>query len=128
MKHKTGNVVGMVLFVLASASTHAGTPEQGALRGTLRLEGRLVGVDATFDARRADMHFAEPFACRVQADRVATTDGERRYRLGMSNNGGRFCDRLRGEEVSLTGEEPNLFLRVVSPTGVWSGPVYLVDH
>jgi len=128
MKRKTRSVIGVLLLALASASAQAGTPEQGRLKGSLRLEGRSVEVDGTFDAHRATLHFAEPFACRVPADRVAATNGEHRYRFGTSANGGRFCDRLRGEGLSLTGEEPNLFLRVESPAGVWSGPVYLVDH
>ena len=128
MKRTKRCLAGVVLLALASTATHAATSDKGRLEGTLRLDAKSVDVEGAFDARRIELHFGAPYACKVSADRFAGIDGERRYRFGISPNGGRFCDRLRGSEMTLTGQEPDLVLRVVSPDGVWSGRVFLPDH
>lgn len=112
-------------LALAAMPLFAQADGHGMSRGILRLDQRTVPVEATFDEPKASMHFGAPFSCRVPLLAAGSAEGERRYRVGLSANGGAFCDALRDRELTLTGDGPDRFMRLDSRAGVWSGPIRL---
>jgi hypothetical protein len=123
----------LLLGFASSAFAQNAAPPAGTWGGVLYSTANVstrVRVDVDFDAKRASLHFDEPFNCRVDASFLETDQQGSHYVFKPSVNGGAFCQKLL--QGNLTATLPtvgslSLSLYKSSAAGAieWSGSLTL---
>jgi hypothetical protein len=95
----------LLLGFASSAFAQNAAPPAGTWGGVLYSTANVstrVRVDADFDAKRASLHFDEPFNCRVDASFRETDQQGSHYVFKPSVNGGAFCQKLYRGKLTAT--------------------------
>jgi hypothetical protein len=81
-----------------------------------------VGAQVAFSADKVDVHFDEPFACKVPAKYLKDVDVATVYRFGVSTSGGKFCQDLQSRDVTFKpGKDGRLAIDFPSAKTTWHG-------
>lgn len=113
----------LVSFSATMASAQQSVPINGTWRGVLTSSTKsVVAVDARFDATGVNLHFDEPYNCRIAASLLVTEGTATRYRFKPSTNGGDFCTRLYpGDLVATPGAKQVSLSMSMKNATTWTG-------
>jgi len=129
LKRLPHRALGLAMLLGLLPAVALAAPPQGEWQGVIHQANNDVAVDVSFNAQGARLHFSEPFACAVPAKFLKINGTATVYRFAVSTNGGRFCDGLTGQNLTLTPAS-NAQLKVAFEAGgkTWGGELSSRTH
>jgi hypothetical protein len=123
-------LAALLLGFSAASAAQAPSPPSGSWSGLLKNDaGKRARVEAEFGPKGAiSLHFEEPYSCRTSASFLENDKEGIYYVVGVSTNGGTFCDKLHPGELVLSAVTvSSLTLSLTNGDMHWAGTLNAVS-